>query len=340
MGNKITVNIISQSLGLSRNTVSKVFNGKYVPKKTRDLVLQKAKELNYKSMGNNQEKESFRILLLSGKPLNSIPYYIPVIRRIENICYEREIDLYQYTLDTRKNISDSLQDTLKNFSINGIICIEILDAETVNKVLKLKKPACFIDFPYSYSSNSNTNYDIVVPSSEEIHFLVNKCVENNMIKQISFVGDYAHCLSFSRRYLAMLGSMFSNNIPHNRDNDILLNDSTDLGDITVLKNAIEKKANDTNLFVCANDYLANKTILALRILKKKIPENAMVLGFDDVDESKHEKSGITTINVDKEYIGQKAVDVLIDRIRKGEAPKTTIYISSKLVIRDTLKFDK
>lgn len=338
MGNKITVNVIAQSLGMSRNTVSKVLNGKYVPKKTKDLVLQKAKELNYKSMGAVHEEEKAKILLLSGKPLNSIPYFIPVVRRIENICYEREIDLYQYTIDKRKNVFDTLQDVVKNFSINGIICIETLDTDTVNRILKLKIATCFIDFPCVNETQTNTNYDIVLPSSEEIGYIIKRCAEANIIKQVSFVGDYNHCLSFNRRYLTMVDSLFVNDYSHKMENDITLNDATDLGDITILKNSIEQKAKNTNIFICANDFIANKTVLALKLLKKRIPEDVMVLGFDGTDEEKNEKPGITTINVEKEFVGQKAVDSLLERIAKGDIPKSTIYIASKLVIRDTLKF--
>ena len=337
MGNKITINVIAQSLGISRNTVSKVLNGKYVPKKTKDLVLQKAKELNYKSMGAIKQEEKAKILLLSGKPLNSISYFIPVIRRIENICYEREIDLYQYTIDKRNNVFVTLQEVVKNFSINGIICIETLDTDMVNRILKLKIATCFIDFPCVNEEPVNSNYDIVLPSSEEIAFIIKRCAEQKIIKQVSFVGDYNHCLSFNRRYLTMVESLFINNYQHKKENDITLNDATDLGDIAILKNAIEQKAQDTNIFICANDFIANKTILALKLLKKRIPEDAMVLGFDGTEENRNEKPGITTINVEKEFVGQKAIDSLLERISKGDIPKSTIYISSKLVIRDTLK---
>ena len=45
---RITMQDIADACGLSRNTVSKVFNGRgSVPRTTRDLVLQKARELGY-----------------------------------------------------------------------------------------------------------------------------------------------------------------------------------------------------------------------------------------------------------------------------------------------------
>ena len=47
---RITMQDIADACGLSRNTVSKVYNGRgSVPQSTRNLVLQKAKELGYGS---------------------------------------------------------------------------------------------------------------------------------------------------------------------------------------------------------------------------------------------------------------------------------------------------
>ena len=46
---KITVQDIADSLGISRNTVSKALNGQYVPPRTREAVLNAAINLGYKS---------------------------------------------------------------------------------------------------------------------------------------------------------------------------------------------------------------------------------------------------------------------------------------------------
>ena len=58
--NKVTMQDIADACGLSRNTVSKVFNGRgSVPQNTRNIILKKAEELGYKAIPNeNAFKQS------------------------------------------------------------------------------------------------------------------------------------------------------------------------------------------------------------------------------------------------------------------------------------------
>ena len=52
MKTTVTIKDIAEQLNLSRNTVAKALNGKYVPEATRERVLNKAIELNYKSLSS------------------------------------------------------------------------------------------------------------------------------------------------------------------------------------------------------------------------------------------------------------------------------------------------
>ena len=67
----VTIQDIADALKLSRNTVSKALNGKYVPVRTRNAVLNAAVEMGYKSYGTVATAESAlthkKILVLSSR---------------------------------------------------------------------------------------------------------------------------------------------------------------------------------------------------------------------------------------------------------------------------------
>ena len=98
MKKAITLNDIACALHLSRNTVSKALNGKYVPAKTRRLVLDTAVRMGYKSFDviapEKSAAEEGKILILSSVPLISANYYIYLIRGIMSEALARSAAIY------------------------------------------------------------------------------------------------------------------------------------------------------------------------------------------------------------------------------------------------------
>ena len=79
MKKSLTIADIADALHLSRNTVSKALNGKHVSPKTKQLILDTAVQMGYKSFdlisssgaGGGPDK---KILLLSSVPLLTASY--------------------------------------------------------------------------------------------------------------------------------------------------------------------------------------------------------------------------------------------------------------------------
>ena len=80
MKNSVTIQDIANALHLSRNTVSKALNGKHVPIKTRNAVINTAIEMGYKGYKIvatvDVTQGHKRIILLSSRLLMNIKYYI------------------------------------------------------------------------------------------------------------------------------------------------------------------------------------------------------------------------------------------------------------------------
>ena len=90
-------------------------------------------------------------------------------------------------------------------------------------------------------------------------------------------------------------------------------------------------------FICFNDRLAGGAIEAIHEKGLKIPEDIGVTGFDDTPLCEKANPQITTVQVQKELMGQVAVSNLMDRIHRKENTPMTQLLSVKIVERASLK---
>ncbi len=334
---KITVQDIADSLGLSRNTVSKALNGKYVPPRTRETVLNAAIALGYKSYravaAPDDEIPHRRIVLITSKMLMTTTFFIHVVRGIESALVEKEnVELMQFT--ATKSSFRRIVDFLNENTVDGIICMELFQADYVPRLIELGYPTVFFDFPIYVSSAGN--YDIVLP--ESFAPVKNYClslISERDCKSFGFVGDYTHCTSFYERFLAMREAMFLAGLPYEPALSVIEKDSFPYGNAAELAKLFAKMPALPDCFVAANDTLAISTIEALKILHKKVPRDVLVVGFDNLPEAKTRDPQITTFNVDKTGIGKKLLTVLLDRIERAYPKPQTIYLQSKLILRQT-----
>ena len=335
---RITIQDIANSLGLSRNTVSKALNGQYVPPRTREQVLSAAIELGYKSYKSvalsETEAPHRRIVLITSKLLMTMTFFIHVVRGIESALSEEEnVELLQFTA-TKTSFFNRLVDYLNENKVDGVICMELFQADYVPKLIELGYPTVFFDFPIYVSATGN--YDIVLP--ESFSSVKNYClslIAEQDCKKFGFVGDYTHCTSFYERFLAMREAMFLTGLEYDPAYSVIEKDSFPYGNAMELAKVFAKMPTLPDCFVAANDTLAIAVIDALKILHKKVPRDVLVVGFDNLPEAKSHDPQLTTFNVDKTGLGRKLLSVLLDRIEHHRQKTQTIYLQSKLIVRQT-----
>ncbi|MDE5562502.1 MAG: LacI family DNA-binding transcriptional regulator [Clostridiales bacterium] len=340
MRTAVTIKDIAEQLGLSRNTVAKALNGKYVPENTRNLILDKARELNYKSINvdktySEPPVKSKRILLLSGKPLNNISFFVPIIRSIENYCYKNHHELFQYTFNSGIMTFNSLASHVKSLNADGIIAIESFDKDFITKLINLKLPICFIDFAPTYSIPISGNFDIVKTSDIKSIFGITRQLHKNYgITRFCFVGDIMHCMSFQDRYFGMIQALAVDNIPHSKRDDILRHDKFDYGSTVAIKSELCKLRHRPECFICANDFIARSVCNTLQTMQIDVPRQCLVVGHDNVAESSSYTPSITSFGCDKESLGVEAVCALITRILHPQYTYTrSISVHTKAVYR-------
>ena len=329
----VTINDIAQELGLSRNTVSKVLNGKAMPEKTKRLVLEKAKEMNYKQLADEEHKH-FRILLLAGKPLTNYYFYIPVLRSIENACYERGDQLFQHVCRDGEDASIYLKENIGSLRFDGVICIEFFSRPMIKSILSLNIPTVFLDAPVEMSGAGD--FDIVLqdnytPIEAELDRLVEQC----NIKSIGFVGDPSHCLSFRERYETVLIASGLHDLPHRKDMDFIYPDGYSVFHNRYLMVREIRAKTLCDVYVCANDFIARQFINALDVAGYSVPRDIKVIGFDYTPDSNAMKPTITSVAVEPESVAGAIILAIRNRILNPSLSKTLCVVHSSLVLKES-----
>lgn len=335
MEKRVTIQDIADALNLSKNTVSKALNkGDSVPPATRDKVLNKAAELNYKGYGLTGDIQltqlNKNIMLLNKGDIFNVDFFSRIMNGVANKVSENKFNLLVSMVNESEIASIKIPPNITKDKVDGIICIEIFDIQYINALLSLGIPIVFIDFHYNYE-NIKGNYDVVMMENEtKIYTIVNKMIYNGC-KHIGFIGDYKHCRSFYERWLGFCHSLYENKIQNSNDLNILTKNAPYYQNSDWILSQLKQKHILPDAFVCANDSIAKPLAEALNKLEMHIPSDIKISGFDDDPSVASIISQITTVRIYKAEIGICAAETLFSRIKNPNKQNQIIYINTEII---------
>jgi DNA-binding LacI/PurR family transcriptional regulator len=91
----------------------------------------------------------------------------------------------------------------------------------------------------------------------------------------------------------------------------------------------------TTAVICGNDQMALGLMHALADLRRAVPGDVSVVGFDDIPESAHCLPPLTTVHQDFEEVGRRAVDDLVARIEGRVPDPAALTVIPTLVVRSS-----
>lgn len=86
---------------------------------------------------------------------------------------------------------------------------------------------------------------------------------------------------------------------------------------------------------CLYDYCAISVLRAISIMGLRIPEDISVIGYDNIPLSNYLPTSLSTIDTQSKIVGQKAAEILIEKITDPDAQIKQITIKPELVIRES-----
>ncbi len=331
---RVTMLDIANACGLSRNTVSKIFNNRgAVPESTRQMVKEKAAELGYYSAVPKPATSTFS---MQSKYITLLTVHLPSSDHFGTLfipSFADQLSREGYTLTICEISSEELAEKKLPYHMSveqtaGILAIELFDREYHNMLCNLGVPVLFID------SYSDSNMDIMkcdMISMENItssHALVANVIELGA-KNIGFVGDIEHCNSFYERWIGYCSALSQANLPINRSLCILEPDnSSSYGNPEWLFSKVRSMSVLPDAFICANDFIAINLMYTLKQHNISIPETVMITGFDGTPQSSIIDPSLTTAYIPSSVIGRMAAETILARIDNPSRPFQRIYVST------------
>jgi len=332
---KVTLQDIAESLGVSRISVWKVFSGRDgVSDELRKRIIAKASELNYNFPKDFELPDEFKpfqqplnISVTVCRPENTL-LWMDIIHEIAREFSKQNVNLIYTYLPNEVSEDYELPTKLTNGSLDGIIVMNVYNAELLDKLTKLSLPKVFLDCLCN-AQFDDLHGDLVLSAG---YFCVQKITEH-IIKQgrtkIGFIGDINFARSTYDRYRGFVDAMNDQGVPVHDAwcyTDAYTMDSFE----NQLKEFIHRLDSLPEAFVCANDYIAY-TLWGL-LLKEgyRIPQDIFISGFDGIQEFAWAKD-LTSVRVFSQTIGVRLATQILYKINNPTLRHELIYTSAEVV---------
>lgn len=334
---RITLQIIAEECGLSRNTVSKVFNARgSVPERTRQQVLAKARELGYfaEPLPDPVRDAKGTVAVLSwSNPLNHHFGSMLIKAFTDSIC-RCGYAVQMYELSPQELAQRRLPERVSTGELTGILCMELFDRGYMEMLAGLGLPVVSVDADCDATRRALA-WDIITMENFSSAMAVTRQLLAAGARSLGFVGDIRHCGSFRERWDGFCAALEEAGLRPDPGICILDEDGSQYANPDWLRAKLEAMPGLPGGFFCANDFLAIKLIQNLKRMGRRVPEELLAAGFDNSPESAVIEPALSTVHIPSSEMGVQAAELLLRRIRNPERPYSLIYVQTTPIFRES-----
>lgn len=324
-----TIKDIADRAGVSITTVSRVLNHDEtlnVQDETKQRVFEAAEEMEYQLKEKKKRKKKLKIGVYYSYSLEEElddPYYLSVRVAIEKKIAEEGYQKYQIrSFDKFDRLG----------SIDGIIALGTFSKSVIERIDSFQKPAIFVD-----ASPDEEKYDSIVFDLKKAALKVLDYLMGKGHRKIAMIGGMEldsdgrivndDRTYFFQRYMEKRGLLKSEYIK--------IGGYTPQYGYRLFKELMNASDRPTAIFV-VNDSLAAGCYKAANELGLSIPEDISIIGFNDIQAAKYMVPPLTTVRLNMEFMGERAVTILADRLLGERSICVKTIIPSELIERESV----
>ena len=320
-----TIHEVADKAGVSIATVSRVLNFDETlnaSEETKKRIFEIAEELNYRAAHRKKKQKALKIGIAQWYTKEQElkdPYYLSIRIAVERKCDELAIAFQRIALHDKSYKG-----------LDGIIAIGKFGESSIKVLESYEAPIVFVDF-----SPDDEQYDAILTDYKK-----------GVQKALQYLMDLGH---LEIGYIG--GEEYIDNVPVEDDREItfkqfmsahkLYHREWDLrGNFLpeegyrLMKLYLQMPHYPSAYFI-ASDPMAIGAYKAVHEVGLSIGQEISIIGFDDIYTSQFLTPSLTTIKVYTDFMGETAVETLVERIKSKRMIPKKILIPTKLMIRES-----
>jgi len=322
----VTIKDVANKAGVSISTVSYVINHKKkVKPQTEEKIFNAIKELNY--------SPNLTARSLKTKRTNSIGVIVPdisnmffteIIKGIEDTASkENYVIILCSTYENAEKEEKELK-TLIDKDVDGLIFIST--GKTQISDIHKKVPIVLVD------RKLGSSYLSVMLNNKKGGFLATDYLLSKRNAEVFLFTGPLTINTYFERMSGYLEALEKHGYSYN-ERSIINCEVSYSGGIKAFENFAYK--NEIKSIFAANDLIALGLIKSILQSGLKIPDDIMIVGFDDIPTSSIINPSLTTIRQPTYFMGLKAAELIFNKLNDNPIEEKHIILEPELIVRDS-----
>ncbi|MCG7387184.1 MULTISPECIES: HTH-type transcriptional repressor PurR [Pantoea] len=326
-----TIKDVAKRAGVSTTTVSHVINKtRFVAEETRNAVWQAIQELHYspsavaRSLKVNHTK-TLGLLATSSEA----PYFAEIIEAVEHHCFERG---YTLILGNAHNDLQKQRAYLSMMAQKRVDGLLVMCSEYPDDLLKMLEENRNIPMVVMDWGESRADFtDTVLDNAFQGGYLAGRYLIERGHRDIGAIPGQLERNTGGGRHAGFLKALQEAGIVV-RPEWIVQGDFEPESGYQAMQQILQQKQRPTAIF-CGGDIMAMGAICAADEMGLRVPQDISVIGYDNVRNARYFTPALTTVHQPKAQLGEKALEMLLDRITSKREESQTIEVHPTLIER-------
>ncbi|KSU82055.1 transcriptional regulator, LacI family [Fictibacillus enclensis] len=333
MAKKISMQDIADALNISKNSVSQALSGKPgVSDATRKRIEQKAQELGYRVRKNTLSIDPVSRgtgnigLIASDYAFSLKSFFGEIYLSIEKEVTARGMNLLIQSVNTGSRGNLVLPSFIAEGKVDGVLILSHISNEYTNAVIATGIPTVMIDHHHPL-----IHADAILTNNRFGAYTAVKHLLELGHRDIAYVGNAKLSPSYQERLEGYDLALAEHGIER-KDEFVFSAIEEDERDVNGLLQGLDVWP---TAWFCVNDGFGFFVRSALQQHGISVPDAASVVSFDNGMLSRLTTPKITTMNIDLDLYGRKAVEQLTWRMQHRNEPIIELLLPAELIVRES-----